>query len=365
MTVRRFIDRLSDPVLGLDGNQIRLLNEAACDEFDVTNDLEGEPTAALFCTDETLADRYEDELVHFTDVGGVIDDGVRHFDATHPTIEALLGGSQSVPDPDVGLFKDGQLQYYHLSSSPIDDDDEVTQLVTFRDVTRLKSRERDLDFLMQVLTRILRHNIRNELTVARGYTATIGDVSDEPAPDYAEQVLGTCDKILDTTEKARQIQKAISSEERIPFHLPRVVSDALRAVDDHVAEALDGEVNDAVDVDVADITALANPSFPDAVEEAVENSIEHSEGEANIQITAGREGPWTDVRVIDDGPGIPEKELEALEQRGETSLVHGSGAGLWLIYTIIQESGGNVVFDSDDSGTTVKMRVPVSDSIHT
>ena len=362
MTARGFIDQFSDPILGLDGTQIRLLNEAAREEFDVTADLEGESVSALFATDETLATRYEDELVHFTDVGGVIDGGTRHFDADHPTIAALLDGRQSVPDPDVGLFKDGQLQYYHLSSSPVEDEG-ITQLVTFRDVTRLKGRERDLDFLMQVLSRILRHNIRNELTVAQGYTSTIADRTDEPVPDYAAQVLHTCDKILDTTEKARRIQKAISADERIPFHLPRVVDDVLASVEQDVDEITD-DLSATVDVDVPDVTALANPMLADAIEEAVENSIEHSDGEATVKVTAEREGPWTDVRVIDDGPGIPEKELETLDQRGETSLVHGSGAGLWLVYTIVQESGGNVVFDSDDAGTTVRMRLPVADGTY-
>lgn len=59
------------------------------------------------------------------------------------------------------------------------------------------------------------------------------------------------------------------------------------------------------------------------------------------------------------GPGIPDHELAALDRRGETDLTHGSGAGLWLLYTTVLESRGSVSFETEE-GTTVRIRLPAS-----
>jgi len=39
-------------------------------------------------------------------------------------------------------------------------------------------------------------------------------------------------------------------------------------------------------------------------------------------------------------------------------MTHASGAGLWLLYTVVHESGGEVAVDTE-SGTTVHIRLPV------
>lgn len=350
MSLLTFIDEVSDPVLALDGDEICALNEAAIEAFAVSETLAGSPVTELFCYDAELASSYDDALSHYSDVGGVIDDGRRHFDSTHPTIATLRNGRQSLPDPDVGLFVDGQLRYYHLRSSPTDIDD-VEQLVTFRDVTRLKGRERDLTFLKEVLTRILRHNLRNELTVIQGNAQTIADVASQPGPELATEMLESCTSLMETSEKARAIQSAIEADEQVPFHLPKLVTDVVTNYENRADTS----------VDVPDITVLANPSLPEAVGEIVENCVVHTESTPTITITCERDGPWATLVIADDGPGIPDRELDIFEQRGESRLVHGTGAGLWLVYTVIQESDGDLVYDTSGEGTTVRMQLPLAD----
>jgi signal transduction histidine kinase len=61
------------------------------------------------------------------------------------------------------------------------------------------------------------------------------------------------------------------------------------------------------------------------------------------------------IEIEDDGPGIPESELDPLAAGGETQLVHGSGAGLWIVDRVVRYSGGTVEFDSSESGTVVRL----------
>jgi len=141
------------------------------------------------------------------------------------------------------------------------------------------------------------------------------------------------------------------------------VSPALAALGDKagtVERLIDGERPQSVDVEAAldDVVAAAREDHPDAdfaldvhtgvtaslskralvaaVENLVENAIRHHDG-AGVERSDG--GAWARVvvdradgtllvRVLDDGPGIPDAELEAVEAGEETALRHGSGLGL-------------------------------------
>ena len=66
------------------------------------------------------------------------------------------------------------------------------------------------------------------------------------------------------------------------------------------------------------------------------------------------------VRVADDGPGLPEMEQRVLTGRRETPLQHGQGLGLWLVYWVVREAGGDLSVTVAD-GTAVELRLPVAD----
>jgi signal transduction histidine kinase len=359
MTATKFIDHVSDPMLALDGEVVREANAPAQRLFSANEaTLEGSPLSALFPQRTGLADRYDRVLTHYQDVGGVIADEVRHFDRDHDTIATLLdGGDPADTDPDIGIYRDGRLEYFHLTIScladaPVDGD----RLVTFRDITNVKRRERDLDFLMQVVSRVLRHNLRNDLTVAQGYAATIEEESDDTVANMAAQISDTCLDLVRTSEKARYIQQAIDADECVTFDLPRVL-------DESVADALEDTAEAATETTVPDVVVRANPKLPRALTDTVENAVQYNDPPRRVEITAERTGSWVTLEISDNGHGIPQTELDALTHRGETDLVHGSGAGLWLTYTVVEESDGEISYDTDDDGTTVRMRLPAVDGM--
>ncbi len=359
MTAETFIDHVSDPMLALEGNVVREANAPAQRLFSAAEDaIEGDPLSAVFPQRAALADRYDRVLTHYQDIGGIVEGDVRHFNCDHPTIAALLaGGDPADADPDIGIYRDGRLEYYHLTTScledaPVDSD----RLVTFRDITSVKRRERDLDFLMQVVSRVLRHNLRNDITVAQGYAATIEERGGDSLAEMAARISDTCIDLVRTSEKARYIQQAIDADERVRFDLPTIVEDS-------VADALDDGPDAAVETAVPEVAVRANLKLPRALTETVENATRYNDPPRRVNVTAEREGPWVHLVVGDNGEGIPQAELDALTHRGETDLVHGSGAGLWLTYTVVEESDGEITFDTTGDGTTVRMRLPVADEV--
>jgi signal transduction histidine kinase len=66
------------------------------------------------------------------------------------------------------------------------------------------------------------------------------------------------------------------------------------------------------------------------------------------------------VTITDDGPGIPQQEIEVLNAESETQLEHGSGIGLWLVQWIIDRSNGTVEIESAEDGSTVKLGLLVA-----
>lgn len=68
------------------------------------------------------------------------------------------------------------------------------------------------------------------------------------------------------------------------------------------------------------------------------------------------------LRVIDDGPGIPEGVRASLFDPFVTSKSDGSGLGLALVAKVIGDHGGAVDFDSRAGETVFTIRLPVHDA---
>lgn len=48
-----------------------------------------------------------------------------------------------------------------------------------------------------------------------------------------------------------------------------------------------------------------------------------------------------------------------VESGEETDLEHGSGLGRWVIDWVITNSTGSIEYDTDSTGTTVTVRLPI------
>lgn len=230
-------------------------------------------------------------------------------------------------------------------------------------ITRLIERELEVDKhtaeitdatnLAAVLARVLRHNIRNSLTVIRAYTREMGMEADDH--DYGEIVLRELDTLLELSEKARQLEQILSNGTRpIPKNIVPVIEE--------VADAVATEYRSAsVSVRSPDEVVLPiRPSFERAIEELVENAAQHGGESPSVSVVVESVGDAVEIRIRDDGPGLPQMERTAFETAEPTPLTHGIGLGLWMVRWIITTHGGTVEATVTDEGTTITITLLVA-----
>jgi len=218
----------------------------------------------------------------------------------------------------------------------------------YTDITEQRRLQRHL----QVLHRVLRHNLRNELTVVMGIAASLGERVEDPDLQSQIDLIHDHARVLDrVSEKAHTITTLLEeTNETTTIPVEPLVSAVVDSCRDRFPAAT---ITTRVDPEVA---VTANPALRAAVEELVENGIEHNDAEPTVRVVAAIRGDDVFVTVADDGPGIPTADREIIFDDGEiTPLQHGSGLGLWLVRWITESAGGTVVYDRSGNWTTVTL----------
>ena len=210
---------------------------------------------------------------------------------------------------------------------------------------------------LTVLNRVLRHNIRNAMTVVSGRVGILAERADGGAESVAV-VEENVDRLLSVSEHARQIGAVIGAEgPNGPDDVETVVD--LVEVVDGVIERLGAEHPDA-EFDAPEAAACrvrAHPLTEAVASEVIENAAVHGGGDPpRVSVSIRRLGGGVALSVADDGPGIPEETVETIRRGYETSMRHTDGLGLWLVQWVVDRSDAALAFESSDRGQVVRIR---------
>lgn len=222
----------------------------------------------------------------------------------------------------------------------------------YTDVTEQEERHRRL----QVLQTVLRHNVRNDATVIRGYAERLGDRGDD---DLVAAIRDRTDRLVRMSDKARDIEHALAEDPWDPE-----VRDVVPMVESAVRSAREDHPGATVETDLpGSARAVADGRVERVLSHLLENAVVHCDRPPEITVSVGVDPDRDDrlaVRVADNGPGIPERERELIAgDREITQLDHGSGLGLWVTAWVARALGGEVDFeDADPRGSVVVLRLP-------
>ncbi|QSG02040.1 histidine kinase N-terminal 7TM domain-containing protein [Natranaeroarchaeum sulfidigenes] len=225
--------------------------------------------------------------------------------------------------------------------------------VVYRDVTGKRRRQQRIT----VLNRLLRHNLRNELSLVEGHVTQLAEIEDsEQRQQRVDEIEAVIEGIVDLSQQAHAVERHLSVADRA---IERV------AIGDLVDRIVERTARNYPSAEiVSDVPPdLAVSTYPHqlevVLENLVENGLQHNDSsERRLGITATRDSDGVAIVIADDGPGIPDHEIEAIESGESSQLYHGSGLGLWLVSWVVAVLGGDLDFEVTDSGTTVHVWVP-------
>ena len=227
------------------------------------------------------------------------------------------------------------------------EDREVGRVLTLRDRTELFDALRALDGQRDI-TEALRaqaHEFSNNLHVVSGLI-DLGRAQE--AVDFIERVGGgsgttygaSLQAITDPAVAAALVTKSATARERgVTFTL------------DPASELPDGSGDDVV-------TIIGN---------LVDNAVDATGpgGSVTVLVRGAGDG-GVEIRVSDDGPGVPPELRERIFDTGVTTKSptedhHGRGIGLALVSRIVQRRGGGItVSDGPAGGTVFTVTLPAS-----
>jgi len=222
-------------------------------------------------------------------------------------------------------------------------------------VLELRRSRRRLAQSNDVLNRVLRHDLRNRLNVVLGHLDELERTMNGETEEHTEELRGSIEDLLSTTEKARQIDVALGSANRDqhPVDLVEAVEQRLDGLERANPEA-------TIERDLPDEAPVrADWLLGSVLDNLVENAVIHSETAPSLSVSVAVEGRTTTLRIVDDCPTIPQTELDVFSARAETPLQHSKGVGLWLVIWVVESYGGSVEFEQtpgDGNAVTLSFR---------
>ncbi|MBJ7328899.1 MAG: DUF4118 domain-containing protein [Solirubrobacteraceae bacterium] len=229
-----------------------------------------------------------------------------------------------------------------------------------REVVETRALRRS-DDLKTAILRAVSHDLRSPLTsiiTSADALASPALQEDERAGlvaavgEDARRLTRLVDQLLDLSRL-----QAGSAEPRPDWvSIPELVTEALRAIG-----ARDGEFEERIDPDVPLVQADAG-QLERALANLLENARQHSGGHP-VSIRARAVGSRLVLRIVDRGPGIPERErervFEAFYRRPDSSS-GGAGLGLAVARGFIEANGGRVLAESlPGQGSTFVVEFPL------
>lgn len=238
-------------------------------------------------------------------------------------------------------------------------------VAAMRDVTEriereqaLQNREEELDLLRQVLTRYLRHNLRNDLNVIHGYAELIRATATGEQEEYAETIVEKTNLLSETSDTARRYSSLIERKDDPSRH------DLTNIVQSVIADLRPDYPDTSFSIDsTGSCEIVASDGIQDAIAGLIENGAKHNKSRHPQVSVRIRSTDHPQLLIEDNGTGIPDHDLAAINQGQETPLTHSSGVGLWLSKWVIEGAGGRLSFDKTDEGTRVTVAFPEPEAV--
>ena len=263
--------------------------------------------------------------------------------------------------------KDGSRYVLDQTIAPMfDSDGEIDQFVAINhEITELKALEarlRERSEQLALLNRVLRHDVRNDMTVIEGWAQTIDPAGDEETEEILDRIISASTHVIELTTSARDLVEAIDSGEE-----PELEQVDVRAIlEEEVSKRRERYESATINIESQreDYPVLANELLASVFRNLINNAIQHHDSPTpHVWVSLEGSDTHITVEITDDGPGIDpaiREQLFEAETKGLDST--GTGMGLYLVDRVMRIFEGDVrVEENSPRGTRFVLTFPVAE----
>lgn len=219
-----------------------------------------------------------------------------------------------------------------------------------------KSQRDRLDYLNS----LLRHEVLNTAAVIKGNADYLMETHDfeDSIQDHLESITRQVDDMTGVIQDVKVLLETTNQEGDFE---EKNLGEVLR---DEVAALADKYENVQTDLSVPDeVAVVADDMLPRVFSNLLANAVEHNDTDTpRVWVTVEMAAETVVVHVSDNGPGIPEEQIDALFEREQT-MSDTHGLGLYLVRTLADRYGGSVeLTETSETGSTFAVELPRADS---
>ena len=213
----------------------------------------------------------------------------------------------------------------------------IGYLITFHDITYRKRMEDklvesnkqidELNNTLQVVNKILRHDLLNKLTVMKSALWIYEEKKDVSILNKLDRSI---DSGIELIERIRELESFILNKEELkPIPLKKAIEEVSATI--HFPVTIDG-----------DATVLADEALFSVFENLMRNAIIHGKTD-RIKIEITSEKTISKIKIIDYGKGISSSIMKHIFEEGASfGDNRGSGLGLFIVKRTIERYGGTI-----------------------
>jgi len=223
----------------------------------------------------------------------------------------------------------------------------------------LAERTEDQRETLELLTRLLRHDIRNDMQAISAHAGFLEDEVTEEGTSSLAVIEQRSDAVLRLLEDTSTLLETLGSDRELrPVSLESVIDREVSSLrDSHPALTVETTVPD-------DLQVVADGLLHQLFLNLLTNAVAHNDPETlTVTIDAASNGELAEITVRDDGSGIPEEIEETLFELGKKGPgSSGDGLGLYLVSRLVDLYGGTVApAESPSGGARFDITLPAAD----
>jgi two-component system phosphate regulon sensor histidine kinase PhoR len=319
---------------------------------------------------------FNDELLKLfqlkqSPLGRTLLESLRESRVEQIVAESITSGEprqQEVTLESVGLGQPAR--HFDISVVPIrtkkDEEGHGGAVVVFHDITRIKQ----LEELRQQFVSNVSHELRTPLAIFRGYLETLQDNPGLPR-DELQRILETLqrhsDRLFALVEDLLTLSRFEAGRIKTEFSTIRMDAFFRQIVRDWTNRKNAGELELILEMDdnlpPVDADAIR---LEQVLLNLLDNAVAYSNPPRKVALFGGVREGMMEVRITDNGIGIPPADLPHVFERfyrvdkARSRSSGGTGLGLSIVKQILQMHGGSVRAESElGKGTSIVLRLPL------